>query len=167
MPNTKPFLSHEQQLEKLTNDKNLIIPDLMYAEEMLKQYGYFTLISGYKELFKNPTIKKYKDGTTFNEIVALYRFDESLRELFLKYIFTIELKMKSLLSYYFTEKYGENQQEYLSATNYTSENIKQRGIRKLTSTLHYIANVSNEHTYIRYQRRKYNNVSSLRNDYRI
>ena len=80
------FLTYEQQLNKLVNDKNLIINNQKYAIDTLKEVGYFALVGGYKELYKNPTTKKYKDGTTFEDIVALYKFDENLRELFLKYI---------------------------------------------------------------------------------
>ena len=80
MPTPKPFLSYEQQLDKLANEKNLVIGDREYAEKTLKEIGYFSLISGYKDLYRNPTTQKYKDGTTFDEIVALYKFDQSLRE---------------------------------------------------------------------------------------
>ena len=104
--NPKPFLSYSQQIDKLINEKNLQIRDKAYAEETLKRISYFALISGYKDLYRNPTIKKYKDGTTFEEIVALYKFDENLRELFLKYLLFIERNMRSLISYYFTESHG-------------------------------------------------------------
>ena len=33
-----------------------------YAKEILKQTSYYSLIGGYKDIFKNPTTKKYKDG---------------------------------------------------------------------------------------------------------
>ena len=79
----KPFLSFDDQINYLQNEKNLTITDKEYAQKMLKQIGYFGLIGGYKNPFKNPTTKKYKDGTTFDEIVDLYKFDENLRELFL------------------------------------------------------------------------------------
>ena len=39
---------------------------------MLTQIGYFSLIGGYKTPFKKPTTQKYKDGTRFEDIVALY-----------------------------------------------------------------------------------------------
>ena len=67
----------------LQNEKKLTIPDKEYTLKTLKQIGYFGLIGGYKNPFKNPTTQKYKDGTTFDEIVDLYKFDENLRELFL------------------------------------------------------------------------------------
>ena len=81
----KSFLTYEQQLKNLVDDKNLIIKDEEYATSVLKKIGYFALIVGYKDLFKNNTTKKYKDNTCFEDIVALYEFDENLRALFLKY----------------------------------------------------------------------------------
>lgn len=109
----KPFLSFDEQIDHLTNLKNLTISNVDYAKQMLQQIGYFGLIGGYKAPFKNRTTKKYIDGTTFEDIVSLYKFDENLRELFLKYLLQIERHLRSLISYYFTEKHGEQQTHYL------------------------------------------------------
>ena len=158
MPTRKPFLSYGQQLDKLTKEKGLSIPDKPYAEEMLKQIGYFTLIGGYKEPFRNPTTKKYKDGTTFDEIVALYQFDTHLREVFLRYIMIFELKMRSLLSYYFTEKYGEDQSHYLTHSSYSKDPIKAADINKLISVLKNLALNQTDYHYITYQQKNYKNV---------
>ena len=114
----KPFLTYVQQIDKLKNEKNLIIEDENYATEMLKQIGYFKLIGGYKHLFKNKTTKKFKDNTRFEDIVQLYMFDEMLRELNLKYILKAEQQLKSLISYYFCDRYGDSQTAYLTKTNY-------------------------------------------------
>ena len=58
----KIFLNYDQQIEKLKNEKNLLIDNEAYAKEILKQTSYYSLIGGYKDIFKNPTTKKYKDG---------------------------------------------------------------------------------------------------------
>ncbi len=116
----KNFLNHQQQLTRLVKEKNLIISDRAYAEEMLKQIGYFPLISSYKSPFKNPTTGKYRDGTRFEDLVYLYKFDENLRELFLKYILKVECHLKSLIGYYFTEKYGDRQAAYLNPDHYVT-----------------------------------------------
>ena len=42
MAKAKPFLTYEQQLDKLIYEKNLVITDRRYAEDMLSQIGYFT-----------------------------------------------------------------------------------------------------------------------------
>lgn len=102
----KVFLNYEQQLKKLQEDKKLNILNLNYAHEMLKRYSYYSLINGYKEQFKNPDTTNYREGVCFEDIVALYEFDENIRGLFLKYLQKIERQMKSHISFYFCQKYG-------------------------------------------------------------
>ncbi len=152
------FLTYKQQIDKLVNDKNLTISDEAYATEMLKQIGYFALIGGYKELFKNPTTKKYKDGTTFEDIVALYKFDENLRELFLKYILKIERHLRSVISYYFCEKYGEHQTFYLDSNNFSIYSKFSTDVNRLIGELDKLANQNSDYAYINHHRNTYNNV---------
>lgn len=114
----KQFFNYEQQLNKLKNEKQLTISNPAYAEEVLEKLGYYSLIGGYKNLFKHAASGKYIYGVTFEEIVSLYYFDEELRTLFLKYILHVERHMKSMMSYYFCEKYGDNQNAYLNKNNY-------------------------------------------------
>ena len=154
----KPFLCYEDQIKKLVNEKGLVISDTKYAIDMLKQIGYFGLISGYKLPFKNLTTKKYKDGTRLEDIVALYKFDENLRELFLKYILQVERHVRSLLSYYFTEKYGEQQGHYMDLANYTKEPRLQQDVNRLISTLTKLATSNTDYPYINHQRSSYGNV---------
>lgn len=154
----KPFLSFEEQIHYLETDKNLRIPDHEYAKIMLKRIGYFSLIGGYKIPFKNPTTRKYQDGTRFEDIVALYHFDENLRELFLKYILKIERHIRALLSYHFTEKYGEQQCEYLNPMNYAMSRKNADGISRLVSALGKLANHNSDYPYINHQRQAYGNV---------
>ena len=49
-------------------EKGIKIKDREYAEEMLRQIGYFPLMGGYKPLFRISNTKKYKAGTSFEEI---------------------------------------------------------------------------------------------------
>ena len=120
----------------MKNEKNLLIDNEAYAKEILKQTSYYSLIGGYKDIFKNSTTKKYKDGTRFEDIVELYYFDELLRQLFLRYLIKVENGIKSQVSYYFTEKNGENQKEYLDTSNYNYSGKKnQRDIDRLIKKL--------------------------------
>lgn len=41
-----------------------------------------------------------------------------LRQLFLRYLIKVENEIKSRISYYFTEKNGEEKKEYLDTANY-------------------------------------------------
>lgn len=101
--------------------------------------------------------KKYKEGTTFNEIVALYEFDSNLRELFFKYLLQIERHMRSLMSYYFSEKYGESQAAYLDENNYNNSRRNHKIISRLISTLQRAVNTT-DYVYINYYRAYYNNI---------
>lgn len=154
----KPFLTFEAQINYLENDKNLLIPNHDYAKTMLKRIGYFSLIGGYKVPFKNPTTQKYKDGTRFEDIVALYDFDENLRELFLKYILKIERHIRALLSYHFTEKHGEQQSAYLNPASYAVNRRNRVGVNRLVGTLSNLANQNSDYPYINHQRQMYGNV---------
>ena len=58
----KIFLNYDQQIEKLKNEKNLRIDDMAYAKEILRQTSYYSLIGGYKDIFKNPTNDLYVGG---------------------------------------------------------------------------------------------------------
>ena len=73
----KRFLTHSEQIDYLIKKKNLTVSNREYAEEMLCRIGYFGLICGYKAPYKDTRTGKYLDGTTFEDIVALYKFDEN------------------------------------------------------------------------------------------
>lgn len=89
-----------------------ILQQLKFATEFakitLQKLGYFSLIGGYKDLFKHKPSGNYLHGVTFEEITAFYYFDEELRTLFLKYILHVERQLKSMLSYYFCENMENN-----------------------------------------------------------
>ena len=74
----KPFKIYEELLLFLQDEKNLTIEDMDTARRILLKTSYFSLISGYKDTFKNRTTGKYIDGTTFDDIYRLYQFDNDL-----------------------------------------------------------------------------------------
>lgn len=48
----KSFLTFQAQISFLEQDKNLLVENHTFAEAMLTQIGYFSLIGGYKTPFK-------------------------------------------------------------------------------------------------------------------
>lgn len=157
MGSQKTFTTFSEQIDLLKNEKHLVISDPQSAEEILKRIGYFPLFGGYKHLFRIPLTKKYKDGTTFDEIVVLYDFDSELRELFFKYLLQIERHLRSLMSYYFSEKYGEAQTAYLDRHNYNNNRQNQKIIIRLMATLQR-AVTTTDYVYINYYRTTYGNI---------
>ena len=114
-------------------------------------------MGGYKHLFRISNTKKYKAGTSFEEIVSLYKFDAELRELFFKYLLQVERQMRSLMSYYFTEMYGAEQKQYLDANNYNHTKRNHATIVKLIATLKR-ATTTTDYTYINYYRKTYGEI---------
>ena len=78
-------MDYKAQIQHLKN-KNLIIEDENFAIHILSKIGYYGLINGYKEVFKDSTTSRYIPDTTFDDIYQMYLFDATLREVFLKYI---------------------------------------------------------------------------------
>lgn len=153
----KPFMTYEQQIEKLVKDKGLEINDREYAIKLLKNHSYFDLISGYKEPFKNKE-GKYKLHTSIEDIYALYCFDDAIRTVFLKYILKVEKKIKSLISYSFCEENGEEQAHFLNATKYNYTPQNQDDVNDLISRLSKIIVDPQNYPYIKHQKKKHYNV---------
>lgn len=113
----KPFKTYEELVLKLKDEKKLSVPDKARVIALLKKHSYFSLVSGYKVLFKKPT-GEYREGTTIEDLLSLFEFDNKLRDIFFHAILIVEKHIKSLLSYSFSEKYGEAQSAYLNPNNY-------------------------------------------------
>lgn len=154
----KPFLTYEQQIRKLKEEKLLLIPEPDRAREILKNIGYFSLIGGYKTPFLNPMTRVYKNNTSFEDIYSLYLFDLSLRELTFKYLCQIECKIRQLISYHFCSLHGELQTAYLNPDNYNKSPKKASAITRLIQILDFQANHNTEHKYVVHQRTIYRNV---------
>ena len=154
----KTFLTYQQQLHILEHDKQLTIPDPDYAKRMLEEISYYSLIGGYKSLFKHNPSNKYAYGVTFDELVSFYYFDEELRTLFLKYILHVERHMKSMFSYHFCEKYGEQQTFYLDVNSYNYNKRNQQEIQRLVHSLQKAIAVPSQYTYINHSANMHHNV---------
>lgn len=155
---SKPYLTYKQQIKKLVEEKGLIVSDIEFAEKMLTDVGYFSLVGGYKNLFINPMNRKYVNGTTFEDVVALYEFDEDLRHITFKYLIKVEQRIRQLIADSFCSKYGEQQSCYLSASNYNPAKAYADDVKGLIKKLDYHANRNIEKDYLVHQRKVYGNV---------
>ncbi len=153
----KPFLTYDQQIDKLEKEKGLIINDKDSALKLLKEHSYFALISGYKQPFKDGD-GTYKKNTKIEDISILYNFDDQLRSIILRYILLIEKHIKSLIAYSFCEVYGENQNCYLDTTKYNYTPSNQLGINELVNRLSSIVSDPGDCKYIFYQKKTYGNI---------
>ena len=92
---TKLALDLPGQLKRLT-DRGLIVPDAATAQAGLTHFGYYRL-SAYALPFQDKTQagKPFKPGTTFQQVLDLYRFDRELRLLVIDAIERVEISVRS------------------------------------------------------------------------
>lgn len=92
-------------------------------EESLVNFNYFNLFNGFENLLLPEPNKKYKQyhGETLDDFLELYKFDQELTALLRNKLSNIESKLKSSISYHFTQKYCskiEHTMEYTNKENY-------------------------------------------------
>lgn len=150
----KIFKTLDEQIEIL-KAKGLIIEDIDRAKEILFRENYF-FISGYRHLFMR-SIKenRFIEGTTFDELYAMFLFDRRIRNIMFKYLLIIENNIKSIISYTLSKKYGFKEKDYLDPKNFTQDNLKIRQVHDVlnkmkrqirvngkqhTATMHYLSN---------------------------
>jgi len=161
----KPFQTYEELVTKLRDEKKLTISPEgdAHVVALLKKHSYFSLVSGYKSLFKAKD-GTYLPGTTIDDILALYTFDGTLRNIFFRGIQSVEQHIKSLLSYSFVKEFGDEQQAYLSRGNYDlllgTKDEQERGmaVDKLIEILSAVVSPPFVHKYIEHQKEKHQNV---------
>lgn len=115
IPEEKCFKTLDEQLDILAS-RGLIINKREEAKRFLLYNNYYR-VSGYSLTLRNNDVF-YKEAT-FQNIVDIYCFDQELRHILLKYIEKIEVSIKSIYAYYFTQKYGPT--GHLNAENYTDK----------------------------------------------
>lgn len=151
---TKEFKTIDQQIEILKN-KGLIIGDENKAYDILLKENYF-FINGYRRLFMNsPSDKTFVSGATFDELYALFQFDRYSRNIFFKNLLIIENRLKSVISYQLSKKYGYKEKDYLNYRNFTQNPEKKRKVKDViekmkrqirintcrhNATMHYLNN---------------------------
>lgn len=97
----KPFLPFADQVA-LLKSRGLSFADESCAEEFLAHCNYYRF-SGYTPTFQE-TPDKFIDGTTFEQIIALYHFDEQLRQLTLEAITQIEVSARTRIAYHLAQR---------------------------------------------------------------
>ena len=84
-------ISIENQVKNLI-DLGLLVEDKTYAKKILGRISYYRLIKAYSITFKKDG--RYISGTSFEDIVSLYKFDRELRQLIFETIEHIEVSLR-------------------------------------------------------------------------
>lgn len=102
---TKKPLGIQDQIARLKS-LGLIISDNSFAEKVLAEVSYFRFASYLRPLEEDKLTHKFKPSSTFENAVALYEFDNSLRQLLFAAIQRIEVALRSKIIHYFSIKHG-------------------------------------------------------------
>ena len=130
----KIFKSIEEQVEILKS-KGLIIEDEEYAKSVLLRENYFFLM-GYRHVFlKSDDTRHFIDGTSFNELYALFTFDRAFRNIIFKNLLIVENNYKSIFSYVLSSNYGYRERDYLNPSNFDQSEDKKGQISDLIRKL--------------------------------
>lgn len=132
--------NNNDDLLNILKTKKVIIKDYNRALDCIERYSYYSIIGKYKVAFKDQN-NRYLEGTTFEEIYALYDFDQNIECIFLKYILKIERLIKTKITDLVLEKYGIK--NYLNIQCFDPD----ANINKVNDFIDYISKVINSNYY--------------------
>lgn len=99
-------MTYSQQVSHLKEKHGLIINDEKSAIAFLSRTNYYRL-SAYGISLRDSTDKeKYKEGTTFEQITSLYKFDEIFRAYLFLPVSEIEIRFRTKVAYRLGERFG-------------------------------------------------------------
>ena len=135
MGQAKIFKTLDEQIGIL-RERGLVINNEEKAKELLLRESYFFIVA-YRYLFMQDreTSNRYIQGTTFEELYAVFSFDRNLRNIMFKYLSITETNMKSIISYVLSKKYGYNDKEYLNPKNFSQNPMKSRQVRDILNKM--------------------------------
>ena len=150
----KTFKSLDEQITILRS-KGIVINDELYAKEILLRENYFFL-TGYRFLFmRSVADRRFIEGTTFEELYAMFSFDRQIRNILFKNILVVENNLKSVLSHVVSKNHGFKEKNYLNPNNFVHDASRNRQINDLihkmkrqisingkqhSATSHYLSN---------------------------
>jgi abortive infection bacteriophage resistance protein len=155
MKTAKVFKSLDEQVKILQN-RGLVITDKKKAEETLFRENYF-FMNGYRHLFvKARGDNRFLEGTTFEELYAVFLFDRDIRNVMFKYILIMENNMKSTMSYMLSKKYGYIEKAYLNPKHYTRDALSARQVKDVLNKMKRQIRVNGDkHTATKHYMSKY------------
>ena len=121
----KIAMSYDDQIQHLMQDHKLMITDYQRAKHILKTVNYYRL-SGYGIGLLDPATDQYKEGTSLEQLYALYQFDSHLRKIISPVIEYVEIMFRTAIAYHLAMQYGAD--GYMDRSNMHPwySNVKQK-----------------------------------------
>ena len=117
----KPFLDKKEMLNKLRYEKNLIINNEDFADEVIRKLSYYDLVNGSKEAFIDtcPDGKEiFKPNTTIEDLYNFHMVNNTFQNIIVRRLFMIETLFKNELAYVLAKNFGVDTKDYLNKLNY-------------------------------------------------
>ena len=148
-----------EQIQKLKS-KNLYFENEDFAKTQLAEYGYYNIINSYKAPYVNieNDQKKYKQGTSFEQIYSLFILDHNLRNSIMSAMLDFEEHLRAATAEVIARNWGTDHNEYLKWKHYRDRSVaKDRfSLNGILSTLRQ--NLASDKDPIRYYRENYHIV---------
>lgn len=122
MPQLKPALTYDQQIDRLKNVHNLSISDDAAALEILKKVNYYRLSAYGLGLSQKDDKEKYIDGISLEHIYRLYELDSIFRNILIHVIEQLEIQLRTQISNFLALKYGS--EGYVDPAHFTEKKTK-------------------------------------------
>jgi abortive infection bacteriophage resistance protein len=100
---TKPSIDIKQQVSQLIT-RGLIIKDTSLAERYLSNISYYRLAGYWWPMQSNNIVHTFKPNSTFENVIAIYNFDQELRILLFDVIEKIEIGFRTRLIHHLAEE---------------------------------------------------------------
>lgn len=110
---TKPALTFEEQIA-LLKSRGLVIDDEQRVTRHLSNVSYYRMSAcmlSFKKLDADENVlDEFEEGTTWDNVYDLYKFDRKLRLLIFDAIERIEIALRTQVIYQLSHKYGSHWQ---------------------------------------------------------
>ena len=136
MADDKNFITYNQQMRKLKNDKHIYCSGKK-KKKILVRMGYFNIVNGYKLPFTCGTDSKgnhvYLPNTSLEHLYKLKNFDDNLRLFLLRYITQIEEEVRTLTGYKFEQSNNDGKIPWYDANAYSPSSRLQNRMNAISS----------------------------------
>jgi abortive infection bacteriophage resistance protein len=151
MKYTKPATTYKEQINILKT-RGLIVDNEARALDVLQNISYYRLSAYYLPFQLGRDA--FKKGTHFDDIVALYEFDRHLRDMLWDAIESIEISVRTQITYHLAHTYGVF--GYVNAQNFHKKFKHAEWMGKLAENI----NRSHE-VFIKHYHEKYTEETNL------
>ncbi len=129
-----PFLTYEEQLEKLKNEKNMYIQPEFNDRfiSLLSTYSYYEIVNRYKNLFNVNESDIFPSYTELAVFFFTHYLQTEFHSMILKYIMHIERSFRTKLSYTIAKSYGTKEYDLLNKSNYIGRRVGGDGTTRPT-----------------------------------